>query len=243
MSLVLDGLIIAVALCCVVSGVRQGFVRSLIGLVKGIASLLAAWAYTPVLQETIKENYIIRQIAEGIADTLGSLALNLETGSYDLSKVAADLPEAYTAILERYGIDIPSFTASIAGITEADTDTIYRFSTQIADPCASVIAAITAFAVLFLGVWLALSLAAWVVDLIFHLPILAEANRFAGLVFGIIEAVFFAWIIATVGGELITALEPIKPGLFGAHVVDNTVICRFILNNNVVASVTKALFG
>ncbi len=243
MSLVLDGLIIAVALCCVVSGVRQGFVRSLIGLVKGIASLLAAWAYTPVLSEPIKDNYIIRRIAEGIAETLRSLALNLDTNTYDLAKVAADLPEAYTSILERYGIDLTEFTAKIAHITEANEEIIYDYSALIADPCATVIASIVAFGALFLGVWLALSFAAWVVDLIFHLPVLAEANRFAGLIFGAIEAVFFAWIIANVGGSLVTALGPIDTGLFGSHVVDNTVICKFILQNNVFTSITNMLLG
>ena len=99
MSLLLDGLIIICALWCIITGARQGFIRAAIGLVKGIVSLLAAWAYTPVVRETIKDNYIIGQIADGISETLRSLALNLETQTYDLSKVAADLPEAYTAIL------------------------------------------------------------------------------------------------------------------------------------------------
>ena len=133
MSLVLDGLIIVCGLCCVISGIRHGFIRSVIGLVKGVVSLLAAWAYTPVIRDTIKDNYIIKQIADGIAETMESLALNLESRTYDLSKVAADLPEAYTSILERYGIDIESFTAKIAGITQADEALIYDYSTQIAE--------------------------------------------------------------------------------------------------------------
>ncbi|MBQ8402683.1 MAG: CvpA family protein, partial [Clostridia bacterium] len=175
--------------------------------------------------------------------TLRSLALNLETQTYDLSRVAADLPEAYTAILTRYGIDIPSFTAKIADITQADEEVIYDYSAQIADPCASVVASAAAFAMLFLGVYIALSLAAWICDLIFHLPVLSEANHFAGLVFGLIEAVFFAYVIAVVGGELVTALGPIDTNLFGPSVVDNTVICRFILENNIFTSITDVLQG
>ena len=151
MSLFLDGLIIVCALWCIVNGVRQGFVRAVIGLVKGIVSLLAAWAYTPVVREAIKDHYIIDQIAGGIEETMRSLALNLETQTYDLSKVAADLPEAYTSILTRYGIDIPSFTAKIANITQANEADIYAYSTQIADPCASMVASAVAFALLFLG--------------------------------------------------------------------------------------------
>jgi len=243
MSLVLDGLIIVCALFCIISGIRRGFIQSFMGLLKGIVSLLAAWAYTPAIRDIIKENYIIRQIADGIAQTLRSLALNLDTHTYDLSKVAADLPDAYTAILNRYGIDIPSFTASIAGVTQADDGVIYDFSTQIADPCATVVASVVAFAVLFLGVYLALSLAAWLIDLIFHLPGLSQVNRFAGFLLGAVEAVFFAYVIANVGGELVKALGPIDGTLFGPDVVENTVLCRFFLEHNVFTMITDVLQG
>lgn len=243
MSLVLDGLIIVCALWCVISGIRQGFIKAVIGLVKGVVSLLTAWAYTPVIRDTIKENYIIRQIADGISQTLRSLALNLDTQTYDLSKVAADLPDAYTAILTRYGIDIQSFTAKIADITLADEVVIYDYSTQIADPCASFVASVVSFALLFLGVYIALSLAAWLFDLIFQLPVLSGANRFAGFVFGLAEAVFFAYVIAVVGGTLMTAMGPIDASLFGPSVVQNTVICRFLLEHNILHSIMTVLQG
>ncbi len=243
MSLLLDGMILVCALWCIITGARQGFIRAAIGLVKGVVSLLAAWAYTPVVRDTIKDNYIIGQIADGISETLRSLALNLETQTYDLSRVAADLPEAYTAILNRYGIDIPSFTAKIAGITQADEGMIYDYSTQIAEPCASLVASAAAFAMLFLGAYAALSLAAWLCDLIFHLPVLSEANHFAGFVFGCIEAVFFAYIIAVVGAELMTAMGPIDSTLFGPSVVENTVICKFITENNIFTWITDVLRG
>ncbi|MBR5444831.1 MAG: CvpA family protein [Clostridia bacterium] len=241
MSLLLDGLILVCGLCCVISGIRYGFVRSVIGLIKGVVSLLAAWAYTPVLRETIKDNYIIGQIADGISQTLRSLALNLENQTYDLSKVAADLPEAYTSILERYGIDIPEFTAGIANVTRADEALIYNFSEQIADPCATMVASAVSFALLFVGVYVALSLAAWVFDLIFQLPGLSGANRFAGFLFGLVEALFFAYVIAVTGSALMTALGPIDAGIFGKSVVENTVICRFLLEYNIFAGVSELL--
>jgi len=243
MSFILDGIILICAAVCIVNGVRQGFVKAFLGLVKGIVALLTAYAYTPVLAEPIRENYVVRQIADGIAETLQSLALNLETKSYDLSKVAADMPEAYTSILDRYHIDIPSFTASIANITQADEGKIYDLSAQIAEPCATVVASVAAFALLFLGVYIVLSLAAWLIDLLFHLPVLSAANRFMGFLFGVVEAVFFAWVIAIVGGSLMEALEPIDSMLFGSHVIDNTIICRFFWENNVFIKITNLLQG
>lgn len=241
MSLLLDGLILICAIWCIVSGVKKGFIRSAMGLVKGIVSLLAAWAYTPVVQERIKENYIIDRISAGIAETLRSLALNLETQTYDLSRIAKDLPEAYTAILTRYGIDIPSFSAKIAEVTQADEGIIAAYSAQIADPCATMVASAAAFAILFLGVYVALSLVAWFGDMLFHLPVLSEANHFAGLVFGCIEAAFFACVIASIGGSLVEALGPIDPTLFGPAAVQNSVLCKWILSQDLLTTLTGVL--
>ncbi len=241
MSLLLDGLILLCAIWCIVSGVKKGFIRSAMGLVKGAVSLLAAWAYTPVVRESLKENYIIDRIAAGIGETLRSLALNLETQTYDLSKVATDLPEAYTAILTRYGIDIPSFSEKLAQVTQADESVIADYSAQIADPCATMVASAAAFALVFLAVYVGLTFVAWVGDLFFHLPVLSEANHFAGFVFGCLEAAFFAYVIAIVGGSLVEALGPIDPGLFGAAAVQNTVLCRWILDQSWLPILTEML--
>lgn len=241
MSLLLDGLILACAILCIVTGMRKGFIKSVMGLIKGVVSLLAAWAYTPVVRESIKENYIIDRIAEGIAETLRSLALNLDTQTYDLAKVATDLPEAYTAILTRYGIDIPSFSQKIADLTYTDEGILYDYSAMIADPCATMVASAAAFALVFLATYVGLTLVAWVGDVFFHLPVLSEANHFAGLVFGILEAAFFAYVIAIVGGSLVEAMGPIDPSLFGASAVENTILCKWILNQSWLPMLTEIL--
>jgi len=243
MSLLLDGILLAVMIICVISGIRNGFIKSFMGVVKGIVSLLAAYAYTPVVKDAVKENYIIREIAEGIAETLKSLALNLEsqTTSYDLSKVAADLPEAYTNILERYNINVQEFTAKIAGITEADESMITDFSTQIAEPCASAVASVISFIGLFLAVFLCLSLVTWILDALFHLPVLSTANRFFGLLFGILEGILFAYVISVAGSVLMTALGSIDTELFGSGVVEKTVLCRFFMEHNVFTKIMEVL--
>lgn len=241
MSLLLDGLILACAILCIVSGIRKGFIKSVMGLIKGVVSLLAAWAYTPVVRESIKENYIIDRIADGIAETLRSLALNLDTQTYDLAKVATDLPEAYTAILTRYGIDIPAFTEKLMEVTYTDEGIITDYSAMIADPCATMVASAAAFALVFLATYVGLTLVAWVGDVFFHLPVLSEANHFAGLVFGILEAAFFTYVIAIVGGSLVEAMGPIDPSLFGASAVENTILCKWILNQSWLPMLTEIL--
>ncbi len=94
MSLFLDGLILFCIAFCVIAGVKNGFVRSVMGICKGAVSLIVAYAYTPLIADRIRDSYIIGRIADGIAETLKALAVNVEDrfagGSltYDLSKIA-----------------------------------------------------------------------------------------------------------------------------------------------------------
>ena len=243
MSLLLDGILLAIMAICIISGIRNGFIKSFMGLIKGAVSLLVAYAYTPVLREAIKDNYIIKGIADGIAETLKSLALNLEsqTPSYDLSKVAEDLPEAYVNILDRYHINLEEFTAQISGITAADESVIADFSAQIAEPCAAAVSSAAAFIILFLGAFIVLSLVTWILDALFRLPVLSATNRFFGFLFGTLEGVLLAWVIAVAGSALMSALGSLDTDLFGPHVVDKTVICKFFVDRNILTKVMEVL--
>ena len=152
--------------------------------------------------------------------------------TYDLSKIASELPEAYTSILTRYHIDIPSFTAEIAPVTSADEGMITSVAEQIAAPCATALATAISFAGLFLAAFVGLSLVTWILDALFHLPLLSAANRFFGFLFGALEAVLLAYVISMAGAAVVDAMGSISPGLFGPNVVANTVLCRFFVTHN-----------
>ncbi len=238
MSLFLDGLILFCIAFCVIAGVKNGFVRSVMGICKGAVALIVAYAYTPLIADRIRDSYLIGRIADGIAETLKSLAVNVEdrfaggSVTYDLSKIASELPEAYTSILTRYHIDIPSFTAEIAPVTSADEGMITSVAEQIAAPCATALATAISFAGLFLAAFVGLSLVTWVLDALFHLPLLSAANRFFGFLFGALEAVLLAYVISMAGAAVVDAMGSISPGLFGPNVVANTVLCRFFVTHN-----------
>ena len=243
MSLLLDGILLVIMAICIISGIRNGFIKSFMGLIKGGVSLLVAYAYTPVLRDVIKEHYIIKDIAAGIAETLKSLALNLEsqTPTYDLSKVAADLPEAYVSILDRYHINLEDFTAQIANVSGVDESVIGDFSAQIAEPCATAISAAAAFIVLFLGTFIVLSLVTWILDALFRLPVLSATNRFFGFLFGTLEGILIVSVISLVGSALVSALGSLDTNLFGPHIVEKTVICKFFAEYNIFTKIMGIL--
>ena len=241
LSLALDAVILFAAILIIWLGVRRGFIRSAMGLVSGIASVVAAYAYTPNLAAYIRKNYLIENITGGIAETLRSLALDTQTDLYNLDRLAADLPEPFTAILERYGIDVNTFIGQIRGLNGCGGDIVDAFAAQIAEPTTAVISSVIAFAILFFAVLLVLSLMTGLLDLIFTLPVLRSANVLLGFLLGLVEAAFFACLLATMMTVLVSALGAIDPGTFGTNVVEDAIVCQFVLKHNMLDKLVQAL--
>ena len=59
MSIVLDIVLVVIAAVCIISGYRRGFFKTVMGLVSGIASLLAAYSFSPALSAWIYEKFML----------------------------------------------------------------------------------------------------------------------------------------------------------------------------------------
>lgn len=232
MSLAIDAVILFSGVIIIWLGAKRGFFRSFMGLISGVASIIAAYAYSPVLAAYIKQNYLIERVTSGIAETLRSLAFDVDTDKYNLDKLAIDLPEPFTEILDRYHIDIDAFSEKIRGLTGCSEDIVNGYAEQIAEPTVDLISSVLAFAAIFIIVVLALSILTAILNLIFNLPVLRGANIFFGTVLGAVEAVVLCGVLATVLSVLVSSLGAIDPSVFGADTIDETVICSFILKHN-----------
>ena len=245
MTLAIDAVLIFAAVFCIWAGTRKGFVKSLMGLVTAVVSVIAAYAYTPMLSVYIQEKYLSGRITAGIEEVIRSLARDTATDDlFDLGRLARDLPEPFTSVLERYHVDVGTVTDKIQGLSGAHAvgeDTVHALATDIASPTASALSSAIAFLALFLGVFLVLSLLTLLIDLIFHLPVLRGANMFLGFLFGVVEAAVLVSVLAILLSVLVTALGALDPTLFGEEVVQHTIVCSFLLKFNLFERITAVL--
>ena len=237
MSFAIDAIILLTAVVIIWAGTSRGFIRSVMGLGCTVASLFAAYAYTPVLSTYFHSNFLLEKITAGIYETLKSLAFDTETDLYNLDRLAVDLPAPFTDILERYGIAVESFSDQLRGLTATTEDVVHEFAVQIAEPTSNVIAYAGGFILIFFAVYLVLSLITSMLDLIFKMPVLRGANMFFGFVFGAAEAVLVTFLLATLLSALVTALGAIDPTLFGADVVEDAKICSILLEHNLLEKI------
>jgi len=240
-SLAIDAVILFSAVIIIWSGAHKGFIRSIMGLVGAVASAIAAYAYTPMLSTYIKEKFLVGPITDGIHETLKSLSFDINTDLYNLDRLVEDVPDPFVGILERYNVSIDQFMDSMRGMTGCSESVVREFAEDIATPTSGVIASAIAFIIIFIGVFFVLSIMTSMIDFLFRLPVLKTANTFLGLLFGIAEAGLVVFVLASVLSVLVTGLGSIDPTLFGADVVENTTICKKLLEYNVLTKITDVL--
>ena len=228
MSLALDAIILFTVIFIIWAGARRGFVRSVMSIFTAFASLVAAYAYTPMLSVYINEKLILEPITGDIHATLISLSRNPATDSFDLGTVATKVPQPLVDILDRYNVNLNEFLDKISGLMGVDEETVYGFAEEIAAPTANIISAVIAFVVLFFAVSIVLKLLTGIIDMIFKLPVLKAANTVLGVIFSVAEAALVVCALAVALTSLVETMGSIDPELFGADVVEKTLICRHI---------------
>lgn len=225
MGYVIDIIIAAICVYIIFKASRNGLVKSVMGLAKGIVSLIAAYAFTPALADLIYEKFALRHISGGIADSIASMS-QAEGGKFNLDKMFGEMPDVLEQIITRYGTDEAHLGEMCMGLTEGTEETVNHVANYIADPVAAGLSTSVAFVILFVGVFLALSLLTYIVDAVFHLPVLHGVNKMLGLLFGVAEALLFCVLLGHGAAMLMGYLGSLDPGLFGENVVQNSVIMR-----------------
>ena len=233
MNFAIDIVIIIVFLMIVFLAARRGFIKTIMGLVSTVVSLFLAYAYTPVLANYLKDTYIINKIADGISNTLQGFSLDSVTGLFNLEKVAADEPKSLVDMLNRYGTSINSFAEKVRGATGVGEGFVDKVSEDVANPIASQLSIVISFILIFIAALIILKLITLILDAIFKLPVLSFANRLFGVIFGIAEGVLVAYVIAIVFSSLLKNLGVIAPQVFGGFKVEDTYVCKFLLEHNI----------
>jgi len=231
MNLIFDAVIAVSVLLSVIMGAKRGFIKSVMGVCTLIAALFVAYAFTPPAAQIIGQQKFIRDISVSIADTVKSLASN-DSGSYDLNRLYEDMPDAFTQILTRYGMDIGELTKEVPPDPNADAAALERLADLIAGPAAAAISSVLAFLALFVASVVILKILTWILDTVFQLPVLKTANTMLGFLFGVVAGVMWACVLSSLSVTLIRAMSSISPDLFNETVIENSVVLKFFSNLN-----------
>ena len=224
MGFVLDIILIAIMIICIVYGAKKGFFKIFASLCSGIAALLCAYTFTPPLSGYIKDKFILDKVAESIGNTFASIAESGDGGDkiYDISKLFGD--SQFSAVAERAGISAEDLSAFA---NQSSREAVEAVARAVAEPLARAVAEIVSFIIIFIVAFIAIRLAAMLIGLVFKLPVLRNVDKTMGVIFGIISALFFIWVFAASADTLVEALSGVAPSTFTSDMIDKSILIKF----------------
>lgn len=245
MHFILDIIIVVLCVLTILISYKRGFFKSVMTLCSGICALLVAYTFTPKLALFVKEKFLLDKIADGVVDTLASMAKagadSAQNMVYDLSKLLEN--SQFLKILDQYGADSQHITELINSANDGSHAAVEQVAYAVADPIAGTIANIAVFIGLFLAAILVLRLITWAIGIVFTLSVLRDVDKTLGLVFGVISALLFVWIFAMVADAAVQAIASIAPGTVDVAVVNDSVLLKFFAQYNPVEAITNAVFS
>lgn len=226
MSLFLDFIIVLVFALCIITGVKRGFIRSVMGIVIVVVALIGSIRFSPKVAEYLNKNYITPGITSRVEKSIDSVVSGVE--KVDLKKLFTEKSQALTDILEKFGIKFEDARDYYESEAENSDDPEKRVAEYIAKPLADTLSKAAAFALLFLVISAALGIILIIVDLLANIPIFKQINKSLGLVFGLIKGALYSWGLSLIFCSLLPQLSVIYDGKIPASVIENTVIVKLL---------------
>ncbi len=233
MSMILDFMLAAILVACVVVGCRRGLIKSLMGLVSVIAALIIAVNFYSIPAAYINEHFVEPHFKDSAQATFDSL-MNGGTETIPPEQIFEDKPDALTQTAERFGVDVGQIEAYYNSIkdtlgTAIDTEAISeKLSEFVVSSVSSTISNIVGFVGLFLAALIIVNLILLLLGLLFKLPVLKFANKFFGGILGALKGSLISVLLANVLYRIVYAFGTDANMFFNKATIDASAIVGYL---------------
>ena len=250
---ILTIIIIAIFLLFMILGYRKGLVRTVLKFVLAVVAFFLAYLLTPVLTDVLIKNtriddYIIKKIDNKIYETTKQKIENEMNESYGMvnEQLCSELTDrALNTTLTRSeeiefinSLKLPQYvsTALIENnnkevMEELSVDSFYDY---LAIYVARMILRAVVFGFLYLSLWIIFKVIMLIAMMAASLPVVSTANKIAGMLFGLLEALIIVWVFFAIvsvfintdfGTKISEQVEqsPLLKMLFDKNIIINTI--------------------
>ena len=211
MPYVLDAVIAAIVIICVVRGAKKGFIRAAFGIVTFLLAAVLAFMFYGPFSDYVITTPAGQTVEQNLYDSIyKAVAGNAAQPQHEGAEQAAPEPEQAAPEPERQkpaanttedvlnAMKIPQFmfqsvfAQSDFLVRTAQLTVAEAVSKSLAGAFMKALAGILLFLLLLIGLWL----------LVFKLPLLKEVNRLAGFLAGLVNGVLLSYLVLAVFGSL-----------------------------------------
>ncbi len=223
MNIVIDIILAAIIGLFVIYGLRKGFVTAVMNLASFLIAGICAVIFSTRIADRLYDGFFLSRISSFIEKSIGDSA-----AGKSISELFSTKPQFFVDILNRYS----TFSEVEGFYNSGKTVSLSDICDFMAAPFAGTVSNVLAFVLVFLAVYIILSIIAFLLNRICHLPILRSANRLLGLLLGAAGGVCLAWVISLAFVNLIPWLSATFPKTITEDLTDKTVLLKWLYNFN-----------
>lgn len=238
MNITIDIILIAIAALIIFRCWRNGLVKSVIGLVCDIVALVVAYALTPLAAKFLCNSVFLDKISAGIDSTVRSAATT--SVGVDVTSFLSKIPETLEGTLNKYNVGDDALKNFVSGLSDTGEGAVKKVSEFIAKPTSYILSNAISFIVIFVLALIILRLVSKFIIVLFKAPIIRTADKTAGIILGVVNALFVLWVLSLVISAGVGALGSYIPDWFG-DTVEKSVILKFFASHNPISIIKGVL--
>ncbi|MBR7142256.1 MAG: CvpA family protein [Clostridia bacterium] len=222
MSVILDVILAVLIVLSVITGIRRGFVRSLINIAGVFLSWFLAMRLCHPLGNMISERWVApawkNAFLEKLGEGAGEAIVNVE-------QLLQNVPEFFEKMLGTYNTSAAELEAALqSGAATGDMNA--QAAELVVTPAAQTVSVVLAFVGILLVGLLVSSFLAWLIGKIFNLPVLRLFNKVGGAICGAAIGVGLAVLFAAAINYATPYVAQLQPDENGVAAADRTLLFK-----------------
>ena len=233
MSAILDVLVIAIIVITVFMCGKRGFFKSLVKVGSLIIAIVMVVLFFGKLKTAMLESKTCAGVKEKMNSRLAEIVSSDEE-TYDPNEVK-ESPK-FIEILRVLGVDTTDFEQTWSKWRDERTDELReKLVNFVSEPLMDMIASVLSFIVLFFGTIIAVRLLGFVLDKIFVLPVLKQANTLLGIVLGAVIALLYVSAFVYIVDRALPYLQAQGYGFFMQIDPEKTYVFKWFANHDIIS--------
>lgn len=242
MNIILDILAAVIFIFTVINGYRKGFLRTVLNLCGGIICLAVAMTLSPTVGNYINESYMAPTFEKAVTDRLTELAPAQEQATPDIDLLIREEPNEFVKILESFNINLEAFKQQFELLKKESAENTTQAAVEyVAKPISQTLSYILAFILLLIASTLVLSILKFLLDKVVKLPFLRTANRFLGIIAGILFAFLWIYVLSMIVEIALPYLKNASTPLLSQTDPSATLLFKYFYGRNPIYELVKVL--
>lgn len=186
-SLILDLIVVAIILFCILHSAKKGFVKVVVGVVGLIAAYMLAFTVSTPLANITYDKFIEPAMVNAVNESTDTQTDSAQTKAWDA------IPEFITKNAEKYGVSLSEFSESVTeNISNGAETAVIKASQDVIKPISIKIIGLIYSVVLMTASLFVVRILAKFINKLFSFNFIGKVNRILGGIIGIFKGIIFA---------------------------------------------------